>query len=119
MTTRTFGRRGAAPAMQRPLLRSTIAATGPGAGAAPAAVLEQESAPSAHDATIPEKSLIADIPYLTAGMIVLLMVIFGLEKHWAFDIGRDGSLSVQSPSLPGTSSLRRRTLPNVPRIITS
>ena len=83
--------------MQRPLLRSTIAAAAAGSvAAAPAAVLAQESAPPAHDATIPEKSLIADIPYLTAGMIVLLMVIFGLEKHWAFDIGQDGSLSVQS-----------------------
>jgi rhomboid protease GluP len=95
MTTRTFGRRGAGLAMQRPMLRPTAAAA-PVAAAAQAAALARESAPPAHEGAIPEKSLIADIPYLTAGLIVLLMVIFGLEKHWAFDIGKDGSLSVQS-----------------------
>src|SRR5262245_5426041 len=94
MTTKTFGRRGAAPAMQRPLLRSTAAV--PVVVAGPAVALEQEAGPPALEATIPEKSLIADIPYLTAGMIVLLMVIYAVEKHLAFDIGKDGSLSVQS-----------------------
>jgi len=43
-----------------------------------------------------EKSLIADLPLLTAGLIALLMLIFGLEKRLAFDIGKDGQLSVQS-----------------------
>src|SRR5262245_16195546 len=91
MTTNTFGRRGAAaPQTPRPMLRSTPAA------AAPAPVLAREIAPAVEAGTIPERNLLADIPFLTAGLIVLLMVIFGLEKKLAFDIGRDGSLSVQS-----------------------
>jgi rhomboid protease GluP len=94
MTTKTFGRRGAAPGIQRPLLRPTITAAVSAAAVAPAVALE--SGPPAHEATIPEKSLIADLPLLTAGLIVLLMVIFALEKHWAFDIGKDGSLSLHS-----------------------
>jgi membrane associated rhomboid family serine protease len=66
------------------------------AAAAPTAVLDQASGPPAFEAAIPEKSLIADIPLLTAGLIVLLMVIFGVEKHLAFDIGKDGHLSAKS-----------------------
>jgi membrane associated rhomboid family serine protease len=64
--------------------------------AVPTAAPDQAAGPPALDAPIHEKSLIADLPLLTAGMIVLLMVIFGAEKHWAFDIGKDGSLSVKS-----------------------
>jgi membrane associated rhomboid family serine protease len=71
-----------------------MSAAVPAAAIAPAVALE--SSPPAHEATIPEKSLIADLPLLTAGLIVLLMVIFALEKRLAFDIDKDGSLSVHS-----------------------
>jgi rhomboid protease GluP len=91
MTTKTFGRRGAAPRIASPLLRSNATAA-----AVPAVAPDQESCPPAFDGTIPERSLIADIPFLTVGLIVFLMLIFGVEKRVAFDIGNDGSLSVQS-----------------------
>jgi membrane associated rhomboid family serine protease len=90
MTTKTFGRRGAAPPIPSPLLRPTTSA------AAPTAALDQGSGRPAFEGAILEKSLIADLPLLTAGLTVLLMVIFGVEKHLAFDIGKNGDLSVQS-----------------------
>jgi membrane associated rhomboid family serine protease len=43
-----------------------------------------------------ENRLIADLPYLTVGMIVLLSLVFGVEKRLAFDIGKNGDLSVHS-----------------------
>jgi membrane associated rhomboid family serine protease len=92
MTTQTFGRRGAAPRIPTPLHRPTTVAA---VAVAPAAVLDQGSGLPGYEATTPEKSLIADIPFLTGGLLVLLLLIFGLEKRLAFDIG-DGQLSVQS-----------------------
>ena len=70
--------------------------------AAPPAALE--SGPPALDGSLVEKSLIADLPLLTVGLIVLLMVIFALEKHFAFDIDKDGSLSVHSLIAFGAAS---------------
>jgi rhomboid protease GluP len=90
MATKTFGRRGAAPPVPSPLLRPTTTV------AVPAAALDQGAGPPVSEATILEKSLIVDIPLLTAALIVLLMVIFGVERHLAFDIGKDGNLSVRS-----------------------
>jgi len=100
MTTKTFGRRGAAdaPRMTRPLVRPAAAAT------VPTAVLDRGPAPSAAVTTVAERNLIADIPFLTAGLILLLMIIFGLEKKLAFDVGRDGHLSVQSLAAFGAVS---------------
>jgi hypothetical protein len=86
-----------------------MSAAVPAAAIAPAVALE--SSPPAHEATIPEKSLIADLPLLTAGLIVLLMVIFALEKRLAFDIDKDGSLSVHSLIAFGASRLRRCCTP--------
>jgi rhomboid protease GluP len=72
------------------LLRPTTSA------AAPTAALDQGSGRPPFEGAILEKSLIADLPLLTAGLTVLLMVIFGVEKHLAFDIGKNGDLSIQS-----------------------
>ena len=90
MATKTFGRRGVATRPPSRLLR-------PGATAVvPTTTLDHGARPAASEAVIGEKSLIADLPLLTAGLIVLLMFIFGIEKHFAFDIGKDGDLSVRS-----------------------
>jgi hypothetical protein len=59
------------------MLRPATSPAAPTAIAAPPAALE--SGPPALDGPLVEKSLIADLPLLTAGLIVLLMVIFALE----------------------------------------
>ena len=59
------------------------------AAAVPTGVLDQAADPAdqpAFEAAVVEKSLTADLPLLTAGLIVLLMVIFAVEKRLAFDI---------------------------------
>jgi rhomboid protease GluP len=89
MTTKTFGKRGAAPRIHSSLLRPSATVAVP--ATVPAAVApDPEPGPSTFQGGIPERSLIADLPLLTVGMIVLLMVIFAIEKHSAFDIGKDG-----------------------------
>jgi len=90
MTTKTFGRRGAAPRVPGSLLRSNTTA------AVSTAAPDQGAGPPALEETIRENSLIADIPFLTVGLIVFLMLIFGVEKRLAFDVGKDGQLSAQS-----------------------
>src|SRR4051794_15769178 len=89
MTTQTFGRRGAAPRIASALPHRTIAT------AAPATVPDPATGQPAV-APILDQNLIADIPWLTAVMIVFLTLIYGAEKHLAFDIGKDGDLSIQS-----------------------
>ena len=90
MTTKTFGRRGAAQQIARPLPPSNTTA------AVQTDAPDQWSDAQAFEGHVVEKSLIADLPLLTAGLIVFLMLIFALEKRLAFDIGKDGNLSVQS-----------------------
>jgi rhomboid protease GluP len=90
MTTQTFGRRGAAARLSNALPPSALLQRSI-ATAAPAAVPG-----STIEAPILDRNLIADIPWLTVGMIFFLMLIYGVEKRLAFDIGKDGDLSVQS-----------------------
>ena len=98
MATNAFGRRGAALRVPSHSLRPTTTA------AVPTAALDQGAGSPAFEGTILENNLTADIPLLTAGLIVLLMVIFGLEKYLAFDIGKDGDLSVRSLTAFGAVS---------------
>ena len=92
MTTKTFGRRGAAAPsrVSRPVVRPAAVA----AVAAPAPAFDHDL--PAHEALMPVRSLLADIPFLTGGLLVLLLLVFGLEKRLAFDLGKDGQFSVQS-----------------------
>jgi len=89
MATRTFGRRGAAPRFASPVARPATAAAVP---------IEPDREPSAVDIheMIGGRSLLADIPLLTAGMILFLLIVFTVERRLAFDVGRDGTLSLQS-----------------------
>jgi membrane associated rhomboid family serine protease len=89
MTAKTFGQRGAAPRVPNSLLRPSATVAIP-ATVPVAAAPDPEPGPAAFEGPLPERSLIADLPLLTVGMIVLLMVIFAIEKHSAFDIGKDG-----------------------------
>src|SRR5882757_315074 len=94
MTTQAFGRRGAAPRIPSALPAAPRPSIAP---AAPAAVADPAiGEPAVEAATILDRKMIADIPFLTGGMIVLLMIIYGIERRLAFDIGTDGDLSVQS-----------------------
>jgi len=90
MATKTFGRRGASPRIASPSFQPVRVA------AAPAAVLDEPAQPSTFDWAIRDNKLLADIPFLTAGLIIFLLLVFWFERRFAFDIGRDGNLSVRS-----------------------
>ena len=90
MATKTFGKRNALePAM----------AVQPQAATA-VALADQPSplqgAMRQLDAAFPQKDPLAFIPLLTLGMIVFLLFIFGVQRRLAFDIGKDGELSLES-----------------------
>ncbi len=97
MATRTFGRRGSAPriASVQPA-RVAVAPAGP--------AVEQPPAPSRFDGLIRDNKLIADIPFLTFGLIALLALVFMLETHLAFDPGRNGELGSSSLVALGAAS---------------
>jgi membrane associated rhomboid family serine protease len=88
--TKTFGRRGLAPYVASPALRADAAAGNPDR------VLEHGPGALPFDAAIGEKSLIADIPFLTVCMIVALLFIFAAEKHLALEVGKNGNFDVGS-----------------------
>lgn len=90
MATKTFGRRGTAARIASPSFQPVRVA------AAPAAAIERDAEPSTFAWAIRDNKLIADIPFLTFGLILFLLLVFWLERHFAFDIGRDGNLSVRS-----------------------
>jgi membrane associated rhomboid family serine protease len=89
MATRTFGRRTAIPGAVRAPLRQ--AATAP----APAPTFEPAE-PSAFDVLIRDNKLVADLPYLTVGLIIFLILIYCLERHFAIDIGKGGTINLRS-----------------------
>jgi membrane associated rhomboid family serine protease len=90
MTTKTFGRRGVASQVASPLRRASAAAP------VPDVVLDQDPGVATPEEMIGGRSLVADIPFLTGGMILFLMLVFGVERRLAFDIRKDGDLSVES-----------------------
>ena len=90
MATKTFGRRGAAPRIEHQSLQPVRVA------AAPAAAIDRTDEPSTFGWAVRDNKLIADIPFLTFGLILFLLLVFWIERHFAFDIGRDGNLSVRS-----------------------
>ena len=89
MTAKTFGRRGVASQVTAPLLRVNAAA------AVPDVEVDQGPGAAPFEDTLGEKNLIADIPFLTGGMILFLLLVFGMERRLAFDVGKNGDLSVE------------------------
>jgi rhomboid protease GluP len=78
---------------------------------APAALVAEASAPRVDErvddhatAEAEERNPIADMPLLTVGMIVCLVLVFGLEHRFAFDIDQKGNLSVESLVAFGATS---------------
>jgi rhomboid protease GluP len=90
MTTKTFGRRTAVPRGLPRELQPVRAAT------APVAAMAEPTTPSAFDEIFRDNPLLADLPYLTVGLIAFLVLIFWVETRFAFDIGKGENLSVQS-----------------------
>jgi membrane associated rhomboid family serine protease len=99
MATKTFGRRGAAPRIASPSFqpaRVTVVAAAP--------AVEPPAEPSAFHAAIRDNKLIADIPFLTFGVIAFLVLVFMLEKRFAFDVGSGNQMSHLSLIAFGASS---------------
>ena len=89
MATRTFGRRTAVPAAARAPLRPSPAA--------PARIATDEhTEPSTLDWLVHDNKLLADMPFMTVGLILLLVLIFLFERHFAIDIGKGGTLNLHS-----------------------
>ncbi|MBC9875775.1 rhomboid family intramembrane serine protease [Bradyrhizobium sp. INPA01-394B] len=97
MATNTFGRRGVVAPASRASFQSAAASASP-------AVMRDDDEPSSHEGSIfGDNKLLADIPFLTLGLIFGLMVIFALQRSLAVDIARDGSLDVRSLIAQGAS----------------
>ena len=77
VTTTTFGKRG---------LTSAPVSSVPVKAAAAAPALRE-----AH-----EERVLDQVPILTIGLILFLFGVFALERRFAFDIGKNGVLSVES-----------------------
>ena len=89
MATRTFGRRTAVPAAARAPLR-------PSPAAAARIATDEHTEPSTLDWLIRDNKLLADMPFMTVGLILLLVLIFFFERHFAIDIGKGGTLNLHS-----------------------
>jgi rhomboid protease GluP len=92
MTAKTFGRRGIGPGLQTAFHGTDTAA----AATAPDRMLDRGAGAFALEERLGERSLLADIPFLTVCMIAFLMFVFGVEKRLAFDVSRNGDLSIGS-----------------------
>lgn len=90
MATNTFGRRG-------------IAAPPPRASLQPVAVPVAPRPLSSEETLFGDNKLLADIPFLTIGLIFGLLLIFALQRSLAIDIAPDGSLDVRSLIAYGAS----------------
>ena len=91
----TFGRRGAVAPTSRASFQPV---------AAPTAVVRDRDDPSSDEETLfGDNKLLADIPFLTIGLILGLILVYWLQRALALDIARDGSLDVRSLIAQGAS----------------
>lgn len=97
MATNTFGRRGAVAPPPRASFQPVAAPT------APAVVRDHASLLSSEGTLLRDNKLLADIPFLTIGLIFGLLLIFALQRGLAIDIAQDGSLDVRSLIAQGAS----------------
>ena len=100
-TTTTFGKRGVVQAPASPISKFNAAA--PASNIRSVAV----SAVRAPERTVGEKSLLDSLPIMTVTLILFLFCIYGLERRWAFDIGRGGTISLESLIAFGGASYDR------------
>jgi membrane associated rhomboid family serine protease len=92
----TFGRRGAVAPISRASFQPVAAPI------APASVSDRDDPDE--EMLFRGNKLLADIPFLTLGLIFGLFLVFWLQRSLAIDIARDGSLDVRSLIAYGASS---------------
>lgn len=98
MATNTFGRRGVVAPPPSGSFR-------PASSQPVAAPIVRDSAPSSSEETLfGDNKLLADIPFLTIGLIFGLLLIFALQRCLSIDMARDSSLDVRSLIAYGASS---------------
>lgn len=96
MATNTFGRRGVvAPPPSGSFQRASLQPV--------AAPIAPRPLPS-EGTFFADNKLLADIPFLTIGLIFGLLLIFALQRSLAIDVARDGSLDVRSLIAYGATS---------------
>ena len=96
MATNTFGRRGVVASPPRAAFQPVAAPI------APAAVTDRDA--SDEETLFRGNKLLADIPFVTISLIVVLLLIFALQRRLAIDVAPDGSLDVRSLIAYGASS---------------
>ncbi|AWM11200.2 rhomboid family intramembrane serine protease [Bradyrhizobium symbiodeficiens] len=97
MATNTFGRRGVAAPPSRASIQPVVAPIAP-------EIVRDPARPFPSEGTLfGDNKLLADIPFLTIGLIFGLLLIFALQRSLAIDIARDGDLDVRSLIAQGAS----------------
>ena len=97
MATNTFGRRGAVAPPPR-------ASFQPVAAPIDREIVRDRAQPLSSEGTLfGDNRLLADIPFLTIGLIFGLLLIYALQRRLAIDIAPDGSLDVRSLIAQGAS----------------
>lgn len=97
MATNTFGRRGVVAPAPRGSFQPVAAPIAP-------AVMRDSAPTSSEETLFGDNKLLADIPFLTIGLIFGLLLIFALQRSLAIDVARDGSLDVRSLIAYGATS---------------
>ncbi|AWM04780.2 rhomboid family intramembrane serine protease [Bradyrhizobium amphicarpaeae] len=97
MATNTFGRRGVTAPPSRASIQPVAAPIAPEIVRDPARSFPSEGT------LLGDNKLLADIPFLTIGLICGLLLIFALQRSLAIDVARDGDLDVRSLIAQGAS----------------
>ncbi|WP_083741923.1 rhomboid family intramembrane serine protease [Bradyrhizobium mercantei] len=98
MAPQTFGRRGATAPPPRGLFQPVAAPI------APAIMPDHAGSPSDEGSLFRDNKLLADIPFLTLGLIAGLVLIFALQRSLAIDVATGGALDPRSLIAYGASS---------------
>jgi len=102
MATNTFGRRGVVAPSSTGSFRA--ASFQPAAAPIAPAAVRDDAQPSSGEGTLfRDNKLLADIPFLTIGLIFFLLLIYALQRSLAIDVAKDGSLDVRSLIAQGAS----------------
>jgi rhomboid protease GluP len=97
MATNTFGRRGVVAPPSRASFQPVAAPIAP-------EIVRDRAQPLSREGTLfGDNRLLADIPFLTIGLIFGLLLIYALQRSLVIEIAPDGSLDVRSLIAQGAS----------------